>query len=164
MQPTAAAPGSRLLSDAAIGAATLLMLGLVLASIMRGGSEWATLSPAVQLHLSAIIATLGLTAAQLIRPKGTPLHRGIGWFWVMAMLLAALSSFWIRDIRDGGFSVIHLLSAWVMIQVPLLVRSIHRGDIARHQTRARSLAIFALLVAGAFTFPFGRLLGTWLLG
>jgi uncharacterized membrane protein len=162
--PTAAARGSRLLPDAAIGAAILLLLAAVLLAIVRSGGEWESLSRAVQLHLAAIIATLGLTAAQMIRVKGTPLHRGIGWFWVMAMLLAALSSFWIRDMADGGFSIIHLLSAWVMIQVPLLVRSIHRGDVASHQTRARSLAIFALLVAGGFTFPFGRLLGSWLFG
>jgi uncharacterized membrane protein len=162
MQP-GALPRRRL-PDSAIGAAILVLLALVLAAMVRGGSRWPTLGPAVQLHLVAIVATLALTAAQFLRAKGTPLHRGIGWMWVLAMLLAALSSFWIRDIRDGGLSFIHLLSAWVIIQVPLLVRSVHRGEVASHQTRARSLAIFALLVAGAFTFPFGRMLGTWLFG
>jgi uncharacterized membrane protein len=154
----------RRLPDAAIGAAILVLLGLVLAAILRGGAAWADLAQPVQVHLVAIVATLGLTAAQLIRRKGTAIHRAMGWMWVVAMLTAALSSFWIRDIADGGFSFIHLLSAWVMIQVPLLVHAIRRGDVAHHQTRARSLAIFALLVAGAFTFPFGRLLGTWLFG
>jgi uncharacterized membrane protein len=36
--------------------------------------------------------------------------------------------------------------------------------VARHRRTIRALVIGALLVAGFFTFPFGRMLGVWLFG
>jgi len=66
--------------------------------------------PIMFLHLGAAILSLVLGAVVLYRRKGTASHKALGRIWVGLMLVAALSSFWILEIRDGaGFSVIHLL-------------------------------------------------------
>lgn len=80
------------------------------------------------------------------------------------MLLAALVSLTIRLNKDGSFSVIHILSVYVLVMVPRFVWQARTHQVARHRSGVRGMVIGALLVAGFFTFPFGRLLGRWLLG
>ena len=80
------------------------------------------------------------------------------------MTLTALLSFNLRVINPGGFSFIHLLSAWTLIQVPIIVWTARTHNVVRHRRAVRGMVIGALLVAGFFTFPFGRLMGNWLFG
>jgi uncharacterized membrane protein len=80
------------------------------------------------------------------------------------MLLTALLSFGIRETNGGRFSFIHILSAWVVIQVPLLWYAARTHKVALHRGSVRGMVTGALLIAGFFTFPFGRLLGHWLFG
>ena len=71
---------------------------------------------------------------QLAAPKGTRPHRLLGWIWVLAMLTAAISSFWVMEIRKGaGWSVIHLLSVWVLVAMGLALWHIRRGNVRAHQ-------------------------------
>ena len=42
-------------------------------------------SPAIQLHAFAAMAALALGLAQFGGPKGTGLHRTLGWLWVVLM-------------------------------------------------------------------------------
>ena len=68
------------------------------------------------IHLAAVAPAVAIGVAQLFMTKGTRLHKAMGWIWVLAMVVVALSSFWIMEIRKGaGWSVIHLLSAWTLI-------------------------------------------------
>jgi uncharacterized membrane protein len=80
------------------------------------------------------------------------------------MFLTALISLDIRMINRGGFSFIHILSVWTLIQVPIIVWSARTHDVARHRSAVRGMVFGALLIAGFFTFPFNRLLGSWLFG
>jgi uncharacterized membrane protein len=48
--------------------------------------------------------------------------------------------------------------------VILLVWYARRHQVARHRGAVRGMVMGALLVAGFFTFPFGRLMGRWLFG
>ena len=76
-------------------------------------------APAVmQLHaLAALISlTSGLTV--LVMRKGTARHRLVGWVFVMAMAVTAISSAFITS--NGHFSAIHLLSI-------LTIVSLHRA-------------------------------------
>ncbi|WP_199555919.1 DUF2306 domain-containing protein [Sandaracinobacteroides hominis] len=98
----------------------------------------------------------------LWRAKGSASHRVLGWVWALAMLALAAISFDIRMSKSGGFSLIHLLSLWVVIAVPRLIWRARRHDVKGHRAMVRGLSIFALLVAGFFTFPFHRMLGVWL--
>jgi uncharacterized membrane protein len=162
----AAAPRTRLLDrllpDRILAVLSLVMLGFMAAAIARGEPRWSEASAYVWLHLAGLALVLLLTPLQLLGRKGGRSHRLAGWAWSIAMLLTAAVSFGIRDIRDGGLSPIHILSAWVMVQVPWLVLNARRYQVEPHRIRVRLLIIFALLVAGFFTFPFGRMLGSWL--
>jgi uncharacterized membrane protein len=86
------------------------------------------------LHLAAAILSLTLGAVVLARRKGTFSHKVLGRAWVGLMLVVAISSFWILDIRKGaGFSVIHLLSAWTLVSLALAIYFIRRGNVRAHK-------------------------------
>ena len=88
----------------------------------------------IGVHLAAAMLGLGIGAAVLARQKGTPSHKVLGRAWVGLMLVVALSSFWILEIRDGaGFSAIHLLSAWTLVSLALAVYFIRRGNVRAHK-------------------------------
>jgi uncharacterized membrane protein len=73
-------------------------------------------------------------AVQLGARKGTRRHRLLGWIWVLSMAIAALSSFWIMELRHGaGWSVIHLLSAWTLVALTCAIWFIRRGNVRQHR-------------------------------
>jgi uncharacterized membrane protein len=107
---------------------------------------------------------MALTPTMMLRRRGDRLHRQLGWVWVTAMLLTALSTFFIQAINQGSFSVIHILSLWTVIQVPRIVWNARNHRVEKHRSAVRGMVAGALLIAGFFTFPFGRMLGSWLFG
>ncbi|GEM73527.1 hypothetical protein SAQ01S_32930 [Sphingomonas aquatilis NBRC 16722] len=141
----------------------LLLLAAVLTAILRGQTQWAMVPGIVWAHILTILVSLVLTPIILLSPRGDRRHRVLGRIWAAAMLLTALLSFGIRE-ANGGFSFIHILSAWVVIQVPLLWYAARTHKVALHRGSVRGMVTGALLIAGFFTFPFGRLLGRWLFG
>ena len=80
------------------------------------------------------------------------------------MMLTAVLSLGIRQTNHGGFSRSHLLSVFTLIQVPLLWQAARTHRVDRHRRGVRAMVTGALLFAGVFTFPFGRMLGHWLFG
>jgi uncharacterized membrane protein len=135
-----------------------------MAAIQRGHADWAKVPPLIWAHLATMAAALALTPVMLGRRKGDTAHRILGYVWVAALLGTAVMSFWMRYANDGRFSFIHLISVFVLAQLPLIVLRARRHDVAGHRRAVRGMVIGALLVAGFFTFPFDRLLGHWLFG
>ena len=122
-------------------------------------------SPAIQMHAFAAAAAFGLGLVQLTRRKGDFPHRTVGYIWVGLMLLIAGSSFWIHQMNQWhGFSVIHLLSIWVLFITPFAVMMARRGNISAHRRGMIGLYAGALLVAGFFTFMPGRIMHAVLFG
>jgi uncharacterized membrane protein len=116
-------------------------------------------SPVIQVHAFAAIAAFGLGIVQLAAPKGTLPHRTVGWIWVVLLLIVAISSFWIDEIRMWGpFSPIHLLSVLVLIMVPRAVWDARRHKVSAHQKGMTSIFFGALVIAGVFTFWPGRIM------
>jgi uncharacterized membrane protein len=140
------------------GGLALALLGCVAAAVFKGQSHWAEIPWTVWVHLVSLSIVLALTPIMMWRKRGDDWHRLLGWIWSFFILLAAVISF---VMTDGRFSLIHILSVLVVVGVPVLVLSARRRDIDRHRGQARGFVIGALLIAGFFTFPFGRLLGTW---
>jgi len=147
-----------------LGGLALVMLGFVLAALVRGMDQWARVPMVVWLHLATIMIALVLTPVLLWRPRGTRRHRQLGYAWCAAMLLTAIDSYWVRLTHPGQLSPIHALSLLTVVLVPVLVWSARSHDVYRHRRTVRGLIIGALLIAGFFTFPFDRLLGHWLFG
>ena len=150
--------------DKLLAAAALLLLAAVLAALARGFPEWGRVPTVVWAHILTILVALVLTPFMLLRKRGDTPHRALGWVWASALFLTAAISFGVRQINPGGFSFIHLLSLLTIVQVPLIVFYARRHDWKRHRTAVRGMVTGALLVAGFFTFPFGRLMGAWLFG
>jgi len=115
--------------------------------------------PPIPWHAFAAFAALAVGGAQLALPKGTMRHRVLGYAWVALMLVIAISSFWIQQIRlVGPFSPIHLLSILVLITVPLAVWHAHNHRVAKHRKVMISVYVFALIGAGVFTLLPGRIM------
>ena len=150
--------------DYVLAAASMVLLAFVLAAIIRGRGEWTQIPLVIWAHIATILTALALTPVMLVRRRGDRLHRRLGWVWAGAMALTALMTFGIREINDGAFSPIHALSALTLTAVPWIVISARRHQHARHRSAVRAMVTGALLIAGFFTFPFDRMLGSWLLG
>ncbi len=119
----------------------------------------------VQAHAFGAIAAFVLGLAQFARVKGTTAHRVMGYTWCGLMLFIAATSFFIHAINGpDGFSIIHLISIFVIIMVPVGIMRARRGQIREHQRGMASMFIFALVVAGAFTFLPGRIMNHVLFG
>lgn len=149
-------------TERVLGMLTIVLLACVLAALLRGVAHWDRVPVVIWLHLATMIATLALTPAILWMGRGTRLHRRLGYAWVSALGLTAIDSFAIPT--SGHFSLIHILSVATLCLLPLLVISARRHDHERHRRVVRGLVIGALLIAGFFTFPFHRMLGSWLFG
>ena len=115
--------------------------------------------PPIPWHAFAAFAALAFGGAQLALPKGTMRHRVLGYAWVALMLVIAISSFWIQQIRlIGPFSPIHLLSILVLVTAPLAAWYAHTHKVAAHRSAMIKLYVFALIGAGIFTLLPGRIM------
>ncbi|MFM5917326.1 MAG: DUF2306 domain-containing protein [Novosphingobium sp.] len=150
--------------DRALALGAVVLLGCVIAAVMKGRADWARVPAVVWAHLGTIVLAVGLTPVMLLRRRGDRRHRSLGYVWVAAMAITAVSSLFVRLINPGHFSVIHVLSVWTLIQVPLIVLRARQHDWRRHRGAVRGMVLGALLIAGFFTFPFNRMLGQWLFG
>jgi uncharacterized membrane protein len=112
----------------------------------------------LKLHVAAALTALLLGTVQLIGVKGTAAHRVIGWSWVVAMATVAISSFFIRVMNPGALSLIHLLSGWTLIALPMGIWHVRSGRIRAHGRTMGALFVGGLVIAGAFTFLPGRLM------
>ena len=119
-------------------------------------------TPAIWIHLSAALAALALGAAVFLGRKGTLLHRVSGRTWAGLMLVAAISSFWIKG--NGSYSWIHLLSIATVLILAGVVYAAIAGRIQRHRQGVIGLYAGSLIVAGLFALMPHRLLGRMLWG
>ena len=147
-----------------LAVASIALLLTVLTALVRGHAHWGEIPWPIWAHLVTILTALVLTPVQLLRRRGDSLHRLLGRIWVIAIFLAAAFSFLIHTINKGGFSFIHILSVYVILSAPVIWWSARTHRIALHRGNVRGMITGALLIAGFFTLPFGRLLGTWLFG
>ena len=121
------------------------------------------LTLASAIHLGAVVPAAVIGVIQLSAQKGTRPHKLLGWIWVLAMLTAAVSSFWVMEIRKGaGWSVIHLLSVWVLVAMALAIWHIRRGNVRAHQ-RFMVGTLLGLAGAGIGALMPGRFLSQLLL-
>jgi uncharacterized membrane protein len=147
-----------------LAAGAVVLLGVVLVALVRGREHWGAVPGVVWAHLATILVALVLTPVMLLRPRGDTRHRLLGKVWVVAMLLSAVVTFWVRTSHPGHFSIIHVLSLYVLVAAPMVWWTARTHRLAAHRGQVRGMVTGALLIAGFFTLPFGRLLGSWLFG
>jgi uncharacterized membrane protein len=110
----------------------------------------------VQFHVATVLIALALGPVQFALPKGNGLHRVLGWIWAAAMFSTALATFFIRDMRDGQFSPIHIFSAMAFLGVPLALWLAR----VRAMSHARAMIglYIGLCIAGLTAIAPGRVL------
>lgn len=112
----------------------------------------------IKLHLTAALVALAIGIVLLCGVKGNRLHKTLGWTWVVAMGVTAISSFWIHRLNPNGLSFIHFLSGWTVIGLPAAVFAIKRRKVAIHARAMTSMFVGGLVLAGLLAFLPGRLL------
>lgn len=113
-------------------------------------------APAViQLHVASALLGLLAGGTVMVFRKGTGWHRRMGWLFVAAMTVVAVSSLFI--LRNGQYSGIHLLTVLALVSLPAGVAARRYGRIAMHRQAMVGLFI-GLAMAGAFTLKPGRLM------
>ena len=112
----------------------------------------------IWLHLITAVLAAVLGVANLALAKGTLWHRVFGWTWMTVMLIVTLSSFGIRELRDGAFSWLHGLTLWTLFCMLVAIVSIRTGRVRTHAGFMIG-TMSGLLIAGAFAFQPGRFIG-----
>lgn len=162
---------SAILSNRNLAVATAALLTILLVAVTRGMAELSLLPLLVQIHLASMVLVMAITVPMLVAAKGTARHRLLGRVWAGLMWGNAILTLFLNagsrqsgGVFAGDVSPIHALSLFVGVMVPVAVLQARRHDRVAHESTIRGLVIGSLLVAGFFTLPFGRLLGTWLSG
>jgi uncharacterized membrane protein len=110
----------------------------------------------VQIHVITVAFALMLGPVQFALPKGTQAHRWFGVIWASAMIITAVTTFFIRDMRDGQFSPIHIFSVMTIVGVPSALW------LARINAMSHARAMYGLyvglLIAGVTAIVPGRLI------
>ena len=117
------------------------------------------------IHLIFAVLAIVIGTVQLLRTKGTQSHKLVGRFWMFAMLVAALSSFFIKGGFDEpywGFNGIHLLSLWVMFCVPFSLYSAIKHNVNRHKRYAIGAYVGTFIAGVVAILTPDRLLYQWL--
>ena len=113
---------------------------------------------AIQLHVVAATTCFCVGLVLLMAPKGFGFHKTLGWTWVAAMAITALSSFFITGIMGNAYSPIHALSAWTLIGLPFGIAAIRRRDVKKHRDSMTGMFVGGMAIAGLFTFLPGRIM------
>ncbi len=105
------------------------------------------------LHACTASIALVLGAWQLLAARRGVRHRVVGYLWVAAMTVTALSSFALRsDIGLdwlAGYSPIHGLSLFTLLSLAMAVRHAIRRNFLAHRRWVRG-AYAGLVAAGVF--------------
>ncbi|MDF1733411.1 MAG: DUF2306 domain-containing protein [Minwuia sp.] len=84
-----------------------------------------------QLHVTVAIIAILIGAMQIFRRKRGRAHRLLGRAWVATIAVAALSSFFLRDMT-GGFNYLHGLAVFVLVSLALGVWRARQGRHTEH--------------------------------
>ena len=119
----------------------------------------------IPLHAIMAMIAIILGGIQLSMKKSGLIHKLLGRIWVGIMLIVAITSFFIHEIKLwGAYSPIHLLSLWTIFSLGLGIYFVRVGNIKRHKQVMITLYFFALILTGFFTFMPGRVMHQILVG
>lgn len=124
----------------------------------------ASLPLAIKLHVAGALAALTVGGLLMTQRKGRGFHRTAGWLWVGLVSLVAGSSLFITSLSSGRFSVLHLLTGWTLIVLPLAVLWARRHNVARHRRAMMGLFYGGFALNLFIAFIPGRILWTAFFG
>lgn len=115
-------------------------------------------APVLQAHVAAALLSFFIGVALLLGVKGRTFHRTLGYVWIVAITVTAVTSLFMTGLNGDSYSFIHLLSGWTLIVLPMGLAAARRHDVARHRKSMTGIFVGGMLIAGLFTFLPGRLM------
>lgn len=113
----------------------------------------------IKWHLATVVPAFLLgTWLIFFSRKGARLHRSIGVAYLVLMTITATAAIFIRDLRHGNFSLLHLFVPLTYWSVFSAIRCLRRKDIEGHRRAMLGLYVGGLLIAGSLTFLPGRIM------
>jgi uncharacterized membrane protein len=91
------------------------------------------LTPAIKVHLLTALAALVLGGLLMTARKGRTFHRVAGWVWVSLVSVTAGATLFITSLNHGSWSLLHLITGWVLLALPVAVIAAKRRNVARHR-------------------------------
>ena len=117
----------------------------------------------VYAHAALALLAVPLGLYIFINKKGTKQHRILGRTWATILVIVSLTAVFIQTIKQGQYSLIHLLIPWTLgslIYSIWNIKKFKKTKIERykyaHMYSMIGVYIGALLVAGLFTLSPGR--------
>lgn len=124
----------------------------------------ATTPPMILVHLVFGVLALLVGAILMVGRKGARMHRILGWGWVLAVGVVAATSLFIQTVNPGHFSVVHILSGYVIIALPLAVAAARRHEVERHRRYMTGMFLGGFAANILFVLLPGRLIWNLFLG
>ena len=122
------------------------------------------MTPTILLHSVSAIAAALLGLGLLLAPKGTPWHVGVGWVYVLLLVVVSVSGMFIQRIRSGQYSFIHLFVPFTLLSLLYALVSIRRykkmDNVVYRKIHMRAMMgvyVGGLLLGGALTLSPGRI-------
>jgi len=113
--------------------------------------------PIIQVHAGTAILALLLGPFVIWRKRRDMAHRIMGRIWIVTMIVVASTSWFISSFAwIGPFGPVHIFAVMTYWSLYSSIRHLMAGRFAAHGAEMRSLYIYALGIAGAFTFLPGR--------
>ena len=90
-------------------------------------------TPAIKVHLLTALAALVLGGVLMTARKGRTFHRVAGWMWVSLVSVTAGATLFITSLNHGSWSLLHLITGWVLLALPLAVIAARRHKVSAHR-------------------------------
>lgn len=118
---------------------------------------------AVQVHVATVVPAFLIGTFQIfISRKGAPLHRALGYLYLVLMSVTAITTLFVHQLMPHspfwGLSPIHLLVPLTLFAVVGALRGAWTHNIAMHKRSMIGLYIGGMLIAGTLTFLPGRIM------
>ena len=76
-------------------------------------------------HTIFAILAIPLGLLIFLKKKGTFLHKRLGWFWILCLVIISISAVFIQT-KPGQFSIIHLLIPFTLISLIYAIWSVKK--------------------------------------
>jgi uncharacterized membrane protein len=118
---------------------------------------------AVQIHVATVLPAFLIGTFQIfISRKGSPIHRVLGYVYLILMSVTAITTLFVHQLMPNspfwGLSPIHLLVPLTLFGVIGALYGAWTHNIAAHKQAMIMLYVGALLIAGGFTLVPGRIM------
>ena len=135
---------------------------------MFSGNTPMTYTQLAYFHLATVIPAAFIGTFQLLKRKGTPIHKFLGRVYMLLMLATALITL-SMPAKVGPqffhhFGVIHIFSLAALVNIPIAYFAARRGNLRAHRAAMISLYVGGILIAGTLALMPGRMLHKWLFG